>query len=1672
MRKTYIEILFSILLLLVANISLAQYEFIENNGQWHQNVNFKMELNDGAIFIEDQGMTFNIADIKMGHHSHTHDDYEWHDERHESRGHAYRINFKGSKRPAGIEKNNATSDYCNYFVGNDQSKWASHVRKYRNVIYNEIYDNIDISYSSSPRGLKYDFVVHPGGNYKDIQLEYIGTDGLYIEDGVLVARTSIHDIMEYTPIVYQLVDGDTIKITCEYNLKKNIVSYNIPDSYDKSLDLIIDPSLVFSTYTGSTGDNWGFTATYDYKDCVFSGGIVFSTGYPTSYGAYQVSYAGGTPWTPNATSYQEGCDIGIIKYSANGTNRIFATYLGGHNGQEMPHSLVATESNQLVIMGTTGSSDFPTTNNAYDRSFNGGSNVTYDNVIGFPNGVDIFVAKLSEDGSQMLGSTYVGGSGNDGLNFKTSYTLPDPTTGINYIEQHGNDSLYYNYGDGARGEVIVSSNSYIYVGTNTFSSDFPSGINDGFQTASGGAQDGVVFCLSPDLSQLAWSSYLGGSNDDAIFSISLDNEENVFVTGGTVSSDFPTTANAYNQTFNGGSTDAFVAKITPNGTFLLTSTFFGSPAYDNAYFVRTDKNDNVYICGQTKCGGTVLVQNAEYYVANSGQFITKFDNNISNVIWSTQFGTNTGKPNISITAFAVDVCNRVYLSGWGREWPLNYYNAQGSYYTWDDIFGTKNMQVTADAIQSTTDGMDFYVLVLNEDVSALEYATFFGELRYTSCSNSGRDHVDGGTSRFDRKGHIIQSVCASCGGCQHFPMSPTDVWASTNMSTNCNNAVFKIRIIENLADANFNPVPVGCAPYNVEFVNTSLGSSFHWDFGDGTTSTQFNPTHTYANGGTYTVTLIANEPSSCNISDTIQRVVTVVSPSPSALPDITSCPGESIIIGPNTEYPEGTTFEWISGEGISNQNLQNPSVSPTESSTYTLVAHSVCNDTLMQTVNVITPDVGIDVSNDTMICPNGTAQLSVFPSGNAVAWEWAYDNNFEHIFSTDQTIEVSPENSLTYYVRVRESECNTYATEDIRVSIHQFDYSLEPSHLICPGSQTRLTVTNNSSDVLSYQWQPNTGIIGGANTNSPTVMPATAITYTVTITNQMGCTTSDRVEISIDNISSNWGEITNNICHGYCDGTAQINAIGIPPFTYAWSNGQTESMSTQLCYGDYTVTVVDANSCTTTNSVSISEPSAILLNFTNIIEPTCDGVGYGTATVSPSGGTPGYTYQWSINDCTSATNNECLIGPNTITVTDANGCLETLTINMPSPGTLVSQTEAITNVSCYGLCDGSMSISASAGTAPYQYNWSNGEHGTQINNLCAGRYTVTIIDAENCVSHQIANISQPDSLITHITEELPILCNGDLATIYSSTYGGTPPYAFLWSYGDNTETSLNVPAGNYSIQVTDHNGCTSNAQITISQPPLLMISQIVENQLCSNNCNGRIVTTMQGGVQPYSYRWSTGESTSDIYGLCSGDYSLTITDANGCNLTSEYQIENIEYVPDLDATISSRIIYRGESVRLVAETTTSGSFDWDNEKVLDNPTIYNPIAKPNENTTFTVEFHDANNCIAIDTVSVIVKEVICGDPYIFVPNAFSPNGDGNNDFFKPFYPSSIVTEMYFAIYDRWGAVVFETNNIRSDGWNGTFKGEKLAPDVYVFWLKAKCINGEEYEHKGNVTLIR
>ena len=1578
-------ILFLIMVLIAINV-FCQPGFIENKGQWHSNVLYKTELPGGALFLEKNGLTYNFVNEKDVKHSHAHHAEK---ENFDNKGivhlHCYKVKF-GNTSLESIQPIDVYSDYTNYFIGNDPKKWASKALKYNAVHYKNLYKNIDFQiYFNKTQNLQYDFLVKPGGNTDDIRLTYEGQDALYIDkDGSLIVQTSINKVTELIPFAYQEINGKQIKISCKFLIRDGNVAFQFPIDYNHNEPLIIDPTLVFSTYSGSTTDNWGFTATFDDAGNAFSGGISFSAGgYPVSAGAYQVNYAGGEY---GGFGNYYGNDISIIKYDSTGTQRLWATYLGGTISEELPHSLVCNRTNDLIIMGTTGSPDFPVSANAYDNTFNGGTSVTYDNVIIFSQGTDIFVTKLSNDGTQLLASTFIGGTQNDGLNFRPSYA---------YVMMEGNDSLYYNYADGARGEVICDKTGNIYVGTCTFSSNFPvtAGV---FQPVYSGMQEGVVFEFDPNLSGLQWSSYFGGSNDDAIYSLDLDYNGDIYIGGGTTSQNILTTGGVYQPLSQGGSADGFFAHISQNGTTLIKSSYFGSSLYDQVYFVRVDKLLNVYITGQTKAPGNTFIYNATYGTLNSGQFIAKFPNNLSSPIWSTVFGTGIGKPNISITAFAVDFCNRVYLAGWGREW------ADYGTYTWASTQGTKNMDITPNAYQSITDGQDFYLMVMADDASHLEYASFFGEIHTSGFC--GHDHVDGGTSRFDKRGYIYESVCASCGyGCNSLPTFPNPgAWSNNNGGYNsaewvCNNALFKFSFDLPLTIADFQ-VPPACVNDPVQFTNTSqLATDYLWDFGDGTaTSTAFEPTHTYTNPGTYNVTLIASHPTSCNLADSITRVVFV----------------EQLLIN----------------------------------------------------------------TNDTIICSGNPVNINATVTGSSsnITYIWSSNNNFSDTLNTNLTISsliAAPVTTTTYYIHASSLACDV--TDSVRVLVYPVNITASPDTSVCTGSQFAIHAYNwIAGDTLSYTWWPSSGIISGQNTADPQVLPAQSTLYYVTVTNQHGCSTTDSVNIVVDQFTLSAGPVVNVTCFGACNGSLSAYPNnGIVPYTFTWSNGGNSSAIYNLCPNNYSVTVTDGIGCTHTLLYVITQPSLLTAIISPLSEASCDPVNpnTGSAVVTPSGGTPGYTYHWNNSSNDSLISN-LYAGTYFVTVTDANNCDIILSTSITDPSNLAISATSV-GTQCYGYCDGSAQvIITTQGVPPYTYLWNNWNDSTQIDELCSGYYTISVTDAQFCIRVQSVYVSQPDSINVLITTP-GISCFGDTTIATGSViHGGTAPYSYSWSTGITGQTITGLTPGSYWLYVTDAHNCPDTTFINITQPALLTYDTTITPTICAVACNGKIQIYINGGTVPYQFNWSNGSHLSSISGICQGNYIVTVTDNNGCSFTDDFQVGNSDYLPPVDAIANPQIIYAGQSVHLYTIANSNYQFTWSPSGTINGVHLQNPTATPVDSiTTYQVMVQDGYGCTNIDTVSVFIRDVICGEPYIYVPNAFTPNGDDNNDIL--YVKADIATELYFAIYDRWGEMVFSTTN--SDyGWNGTYKGKTLDPAVFVYYLKVTCINNLLFEKKGNITLIR
>jgi gliding motility-associated-like protein len=1127
-------------------VGASDLRFIENKNQWDKNVLFGADLPGGSMFLEKNCITLNFKDknqIKkvLSYKNNTgniKNSKPLSDEDYLINCHSYKMRFNGCNENPEIIKSDTLSDYFNYFIGSDKSKWASNVKSFKSITYKSLYNNVDLRIFNSDSYLKYEFFVHIGGKPENIIIEYDGAKEIYIQDKNLIIKTTVNQVIEIAPYAYQEINNERIKVECRYKLKDNKLTYNFPDGYNKNVDLVIDPVLIFSGVTGSTADNWGFTATYDSYGNIYSGGIAFGVGqYPATTGAYQTHFAGGA-----SNSHDNGCDIAVIKYNSTGTSRLWATYLGG-SGDDLPHSMIVDGSDNLLIFGTTGSTNFPVSTDAYDKTFNGGAPLAYDyNSIHFNSGIDIYISKLSAAGSQLLASTYIGGSGNDGLN--------DPSP------------LAYNYADGARGEIMVDRNDNVYIVSTTFSNNYPVTAN-AFQPNNAGGQDGCISVLNYNLSNMIWSSYLGGNGSDAVYGIKVDNNGDLYVCGGTNSTNFPITAGAEQTSNAGGMADGFITKISKYGNIILKSTYWGSYEYDQTYLIDLDKQNYVYVFGQTKAAGNVFIYNAAWNVPGGGQFLTKFHPNLSTVTWSTAFGVATGLPDIAPTALLVDLCKKIYMSGWGS--PGLYY------YSTPPIHGTSGLPVTSNAQQHTTDGNDFYLLVVDDDASSLVYATYFG-------GPQSDEHVDGGTSRFDRKGKIYQSVCADCGKNDDFPFTPT-AYNRHNGSQNCNNGCFKFDFLLPAIIADFVIPPVICIPDSAHFINTSYtggpGMTYYWTFGDGGTSTIKDPAHNYPTSGIYNITLIVSDAGTCNFSDTITKQLVVMSDSSYSIPDKFMCTGGSVQIGIPPAPDPSVTYSWTPSNSVSDPHISNPIASPVVTTSYTmLMSNGICTDTIRQKLIVYHLDAF--AGHDTTTC-NGTVHLTANSSGNADYFQWSSNPYFTDTLNNsvaDSTLITNISQPTTFYILVKNEYCQ--GIDSVKVGFtfiaDTTSITIPTCHDFCNAS-AQIHVVNGLYPPYSYQWN-----IPGHTSDS--LMNVCTGIYSCTLTDANGCISIISIDISNPpGISSNL-DIFHLPCDEKCIGKVTSNTTGgTPPYLFHWSNGGNSSYIDNLCEGNYQITITDSKGC-------------------------------------------------------------------------------------------------------------------------------------------------------------------------------------------------------------------------------------------------------------------------------------------------------------------------------------------------------------------------------------------------------------------------------------------------------------------------------------------------------------
>ncbi|TXI84739.1 MAG: T9SS type B sorting domain-containing protein [Crocinitomicaceae bacterium] len=1184
-----------------------------NVGQWDKEILYSVDMASGHLYVDNKGFTYVLHDAM----AHKHDGNEHSEEDHDDKIHVQVVksHFLNSSWNGQKIEGSQSEFYRNYFIGNNESRWKSNVKSCAQTTLNDFYPGIDFILDGTFKQLKYSFKVKPGSDASQIKWKVEGANRIYIDENQVHIETDLGKIVEDKPMAWTLKDGKKKLVEVEYRLSEEGVIFHFPNGYDETAELTIDPYLVFSSFSGSTMDNWGMTATPDLQGNLYAGGIVFDQGgnYPVTAGAFDMTFNGGNAYTytfQQNTYSMTGFDIALSKFNSTGSALIYSTYLGG-TGNEAPHSLVTDDNSNLFVMGVTGSGNYPIVNGCFDVSFNGGPSVS-ENELGYPNGADIFVSRFNVGGSALVGSTFVGGSGTDGVNI-----------GI----------LNYNYGDSFRGEIIVN-NGFVYVSSTTQSTNFPTLAPS--QGALSGAQDAVIFKMNSALTAMSWSTYFGGTGLETGNSLQLASNGNVYVAGGTNSTSLPVFA-GNDLSFNGGNSDGYLLKIQGGTATFMNGTYLGLNEYDQAYFVQLDFNDEVYVYGQTESAFPISA--GVYGNPNSGQFIRKYTNNLGTILWTTMIGAGTGHPEISPTAFLVSDCFDIYISGWGG--TIN------SSFSTQAFFSTSNgFSTTADAYQSSTNGSNFYIAVLSQNAATLKYATFMGGL--TNSSN----HVDGGTSRFDKSGRIYHAVCGACGGNDFGFTSTPGAWSTTNNSTNCNLAAFKFEL--STIDAIVTePQTVICLPNPVLFGNNSAnGNVFNWDFGDGTSSTLVNPSHVYPGPGTDSVTLVVSDASGCYTPDSVTFDVEIGDfQGGVVIPVGGVCPGEPFQL----EAYGGADYAWTPAGVLDDPTSPTPIATVFSTTTFTVIISDSCGaDTLTLVLPVF--DTNHSITNDTSICIGNNVQLN---STGGISYSWTPANSLSNAAISNPI--ATPTQSTLYQLEIVTADgC------EINDSVNITVYFTPPVPVIpdvlslCKGASIDVSVSGADSYVWSPNYQINT-LVG----SQVTVNPPVDFTYYCDFINACGNVT-DSVFIDVVEAAIFAGNDT-IICPGE---TAILWASGGVSYNWLPSASLNSAISSQVFATPsvatlYTVIGLDQSGCPDTAQVYVDLfPQPFIQTCPDVYALQGDEVQlYANSTTSGP-------YVWSPAEFLSCVScNSPVASPDqnyiyTVSYTDENGCTASDIVNI------------------------------------------------------------------------------------------------------------------------------------------------------------------------------------------------------------------------------------------------------------------------------------------------------------------------------------------------------------------------------------------------------------------------
>ena len=750
------------------------------------------------------------------------------------------------------------------------------------------------------------------------------------------------------------------------------------------------------------------------------------------------------------------------------------------------------------------------------------------------------------------------------------------------------------------------------------------------------------------------------------------------------------------------------------------------------------------------------------------------------------------------------------------------------------------------------------------------------------------------------------------------------------------NTIFSNATCNGLSNASATVAATGATPTytfawpdgTTSFTNTTLGAG------------TFIVTITDANLCTDTTAVTVTEPAAIVIAPTVVDI---------------SCNGltdgsiSAVITGGSSAY----SYAWSNGAATN-------SITGLATGTYSLTitdANNCQKDTTLSITQPNTVSASMGATSNIACKGGNTGSATAVALGGVMPYSYAWSNASSGVTNSNMLAGL-------YIVTITDANgCNDTTSVTLTEPAALLSFNITDStNVLCNAdlSGSATAVATGGGLPYSYSWSN-----GGVDT---IISNLAAGNYTASVTDSYGCSMNTAVTITEPTaISLLLAAQTNVTCFGANNGAATIFVSGgAPAYSYAWSNSSATNTISSVGPGAYVFTVTDANNCTGTATITITEPTALDATITNSQNVACNGSATGFAVVDGSGGTLPYSYAWSTGSTVDSIYNQSS-GFYTVTITDANGCIDSALANLTQPTSMAVSVNTSTNNLCFGDALGSAQVQVSGGATPYNYAWPTGASTNASTALTSGSYVVTVTDANNCQDTTLVTISEPNDIVTTVSSQINPSCFGDQnGSVGINVTGGVSSYTYLWSNTD-TDTLLNsVNAGTYSVVVTDNNNCTDTLTVNVTEPADLVSSATVTDALCNTDTNGMITTTVAGGSTPYNYSWSNSSSLANAINLGAATYTVTITDANGCadtltNSVTEPMVLTNTLVSSTDVNCFGD--FTGIATTSSLGGTTPYSYAWSGGQSVMSPTNLGSGLN-------TLIVTDANGCIDTTTLTL------------------------------------------------------------------------------------------------------